>query len=132
MKYIIINILTIILCSCYRTDDVKPILTDNEWKDALEIAVLFAEINSDEIFIYSHFDNKRLKYELQSAYLAGSEDFGYAINDSISDYIIERRNSRIRNRFDSIMNIRLVEDTVNLNEFILLSEPFYIDNDLLC
>lgn len=124
--------IAVVLFSCSITKNSDLILEDNEWRDALEVAVMFAEITSEEIDMYSYFENRKLKDELHSAYLSVAEEFGYSINDSIADYIFKRNNSKICNRLDTIMKINFVRDTIGLDEYIMISEPFYISNDLLC
>lgn len=133
MKATIITFVLVALGSCNNPDNYnQTILNDNEWFDALEIAITFAEINSSGIGIYECFDNCKLKNELYSAYQYGAENFDYIVSDSILNFILDRGNSKIVNKIDTLFDVRFVNDTSNLDEYLLLSEPFYIDSQLLC
>lgn len=117
------------MLSCQLEQKKEQVLSDSDLYDALAVAVGFARINADELFLYENYENKDLADILSNEYRFGAEDFGYQVEESVLDNIEHRKNSRISISLDSIQWIRFTNDTIGLNEaYIVLSEPFNVDS----
>ena len=133
MKKIIIITFIISFNSCQFSDSGSEILTDAEWYDALTIGGTLAGLRNDEFYLYQFYENKELAEVIKSTYLFGAKIFSYQTSDSVMNYIQERSNKLITNQLDTLLNITFRADTTNITEdYMLLSEPFNVDKELLC
>ena len=131
-KIFLISLAVSLLISCQIQNNNKQALNDPDWSDALSVAVAFAEISVDELFLYDSYDNKRLTEIISAEYKYGAEEFGYQLEESKLDYIEHRKNSPIPNSLDSFQWVKFTNDTIGLNEaYIVLSEPFHVDSMLV-
>jgi hypothetical protein len=132
---IITGLVTIILLfsSCENEDNQHIEMSDNDWYNLISVGGSIARLFESDLIIYDQFENGLLSSEILKAYKKGSPVLGYLIQDSINNYILERKNLKITNRLDKILNIVLLADTSNTKRpYLLLSEPFRINAEFYC
>lgn len=131
MKELILVILLSVVFSC-KSNNVQEVLNRKQFVEVLEQSILLSGITSSKISLYNEYDNNLNIDSVLAFYQYGSNIFGYEISDSITNYVLERKDNPIPRNINelSVLDIEVISDTLNFNEdYILISEPFLIDSN---
>lgn len=124
--------LLVIFTSCEKENDQAIKLSNDDWYYLISTGGTIIGLDESDLIIYNKFENSLLSSEILRAYSNGYSVFGYQIQDSIRNYIVERNNRKISNRIDSKLKIKIVADISKKDFYLMLSEPFYINNGIYC
>ncbi len=121
------------LSSCHEQSKEYYLLSDMDWYDAITTCSALAGLQDEEVYVYKYYESNELSNEIRDLYLYGSKIFNYQINDSINEYILTRENRLISNHIDTLQHFEYITDiTSRRSGYMLLSEPFFIDDELVC
>ncbi len=129
MKNVIIIIIILSLFSCKSNNKTAQLLTDTEWREIISQTIKFPR-RKIESQIYKDYNNIYMRDTVIAVYEYCSY-LGYEVNDSIIDYIKNRKNKPITNRLDTMYGFSFTLDTIN-NHYITYSEPFFVNDKMIC
>jgi len=114
--------------SCSFEQQNKTLLTDSEWNDIL---FLMKSSIPNNAVLYYQYENTQMKNLLESVYISASEILNYKVNDSIIEEILTRQNIKVRDDIIVDFKINYIRDTTDCLEYNVLTEPFYINTDII-
>jgi hypothetical protein len=129
----IIFILSIVLCSCKGVDNDLLELSNEKWNKIVSSGATLAGISNMGTYLFSEYDNSNLAVDVLKIYSNSEELLEYQIEESIINYLQDRKSRLINKIIDTSINIAFISDTLSLREnYFILSEPFRINSELIC
>ncbi len=130
MKNFMYLLLLISLLGCRVEVKKLDTISDEEWKDIVNITTAF--INGQEAFIFHNFLNTESKDIILELYKFNTE-LGYEVKDSIVRYLEKRKNNPITKGLNANPLLSYISDTSNTDKSIVFySEPFHINDIIVC
>jgi hypothetical protein len=120
-------------CHYSNHTDYSIIFSDKDWSKILVPITILSDLQEGNIFY--KYENLEMNSFIDSLYEYCDTMLNYQKNRTIQEYICNRKNTTITNNLDTIFNgkIHLIKDTIsNKNQYIILSEPFAINDSLVC
>jgi len=130
MKNLALLLLLLSFFGCKSENEQIQTLTDGEWRDILKSTLTLAE--GSKPYVFKKYENIGLKDIISSIYI-NCTDLGYEFNDSILNIINNRINRPIKNKLDTMFNVKFISDTNGIiYNYVMYSEPLYLNNEILC
>ncbi|NOX85093.1 MAG: hypothetical protein GXO86_03860 [Chlorobi bacterium] len=106
----------------------NSVLNKSEWKSVS--GILFFANNSNYHLYYKYINSET--NDIVNKLYYNCTYLGYEVNDSLVNYILNRKNKIIIPKIDKIFGIDYIYDTTVSNSILYFSEPFYVNKHIIC